>query len=151
MATKDGNQLIYEKESYLIRGACFDLYKKFGGAFKESIINKALVSELKFKGLNIENQKRIDIIHRAEKIGTYIPDIIINENILIELKVKTFLTKDDDRQFWYYLRGSKYKLGFLINFGFQKLEIKRRIYDKAREKIQRKSACISAFTCGECS
>ncbi len=97
MATKSGESILYEKESYLIRGACFDLYKKFGGAFKESVINKALVAELKFKGLNIENQKRIDIMHRAEKIGTYIPDIIINENILIELKVKSFLTKEDDR------------------------------------------------------
>lgn len=133
MVTKSGEQLLYEKESFLIQGACFDLYKKFGGAFKESVINKALVLELKIRGLQVENQKRIEIKHRNEKIGTYMPDIIVNDKILIELKVKSFFTKEDEKQFWYYLRGSNYKLGFLINFGAHKLEIKRRIYDKARQ------------------
>ena len=136
MVTKIGENLLYEKESYLIRGACFDLYKKFGGAFKESVINKALVLELKNKGLKVEPQKRIDIIYLNEKIGTYIPDVVVNRKILIELKVKPFLTKEDEKQFWYYLRGSNYKLGFLINFGTRKLEIKRRIYDKARKKYK---------------
>ncbi len=147
MTTKNGEQLLYKKESYIIRGACFDLYKKFGGAFKEIIINKALVSELKHKRLNIENQKRIDIIHRGEKIGTYIPDIIVNEKILIELKAKPFITKEDDKQFWRYLKASDYKLGFLINFGSKKLEIKRRIYDRAREKSPRLSVLLSAVIC----
>jgi len=68
----------------------------------------------------------------GEKVGTYVPDLIINDCILVELKAKPFLTKEDERQFWYYLRGSQYKLGFLVNFSTQKLEIKRRIYDKAR-------------------
>lgn len=45
--------------------------------------------------------------------------------------------RDDERQFWYYLRGSPYRLGFLINFGAKKLEIKRRVYDKAREKYRK--------------
>lgn len=133
MATKNGEKLLYEDASYLIRGACFDLYRKFGGAFKESVINKALVVELKSKGLTVETQKRIDILHRGERIGVYIPDIIVNGNILIELKVKSFLMEEDDRQFWHYLTGSEYQLGFLINFGSRKLEIKRRIYDKARK------------------
>lgn len=134
MVTKSGENLIYQKESYSIRGACFDLYLKFGGAFKESVINKALVLELKTRGLKVEDQKRIDIKYRNEKVGTYIPDIIVDDKILIELKAKPFLTKEDEKQFWYYLRGSNYKLGFLINFGIRKLEINRRIYDKAREK-----------------
>ncbi len=130
--TKDGEKLLYEDLSYQIRGACFDLYKKFGGDFKETAINKALFLELQSKKLCVENQKRIDIFHNDEKIGTYIPDLIVEDKILIELKVKPFLIKSDDRQFWRYLNGSNYKLGFLINFGPQKLEIKRRVFDKAR-------------------
>lgn len=60
------------------------------------------------------------------------PDIIVNDEILIELKVKPVVAREGERQFWYYLRGSNYKLGFLINFGSNKLEIKRRVYDSAR-------------------
>lgn len=134
MVTRNGENLIYEKESYLIRGACFNVYKKFGGAFKETIINKSLIAELEARGLKVDAQKRIDVEHRDKIVGSYVPDLIVNRKILIELKVKPFLTKGDEKQFWYYLRGSDYKLGFLINFGPRKLEIKRRIYDKARQK-----------------
>lgn len=125
-------KLLYEQESYVIRGACFELYKKFGGAFKESVIHKALVIELRHKGLKVETQKRISLFHRGEKVGIYIPVVIVESKILIELKVKPFLAKEDERQFWRYLRGSDYRLGFLTNFGSRGLEIKRRIYDKAR-------------------
>lgn len=142
MATKNGEKLLYEDVSYIVRGTCFDLYKKFGGVFKESFINRALVAALKQKNLKVETQKRIDIIYNGEKIGVYVPDINLDDKILIELKVKPFLIKEDDRQFWYYLKGLEYKLGFLMNFGTRKLEIKRRIYiyDKARES----NPCLSA-------
>jgi len=123
---------LYEKESYLIRGACFEIYKTFGGAFKEKIVDRALSKALEKQGLEVEEQKRIDIYFKGEKVGTYVPDKIINNSILLEIKVKLFLTRQDIDQFWKYLKGSKYKLGFLINFGPSKLEIKRIVYDKAR-------------------
>ena len=123
--------LLYEKESYEIRGGCFWVWKEFGSAFKESVVDKALTEELTRRGLNIENQKRIDIYYRDKKVGTYIPDKIINDAIILELKAKPFLTKQDIKQFWHYLKGTNYKLGFLINFG-DKLEIKRVVYDTAR-------------------
>lgn len=58
MSTKNGEKLLYEDSSYKIRGACFELYKKFGGAFKESVINKALVIELEIRELQVETQKK---------------------------------------------------------------------------------------------
>ena len=77
-------------------------------------------------------------------MGLYIPDKIVNQSIILEIKAKSYLTRQDIDQFWKYLKGSQYKLGFLINFG-PKLEIKRIIYDKIRKKtISVKSASISA-------
>ena len=131
------SDFLYEEESYQIRGACFEVYKAFGGAFKEKVIERALTKALKKQGLKVEDQKRIDIYFDGEKVGTYVPDKIVNKNILLELKAKPFLTKQDVDQFWKYLKGSKYKLGFLINFSPTKLEIKRIVYDKARKKYQR--------------
>ena len=61
-----------------------------------------------------------------------IKSIIIDNKILIELKSKEFVTKGDEKTFWHYLKATNYKLGLLINFGPEKLEIKRRIYDEAR-------------------
>ncbi len=125
---------LYEEDSYKIRGACFRIWHTFKGVFKEKVTERALKKELEDLGFSVEQQKRIDIYYKGVKVGTYNPDLIVNECILLELKSKEYLTDEDKRQFWYYLRGSDYKLGFLINFGPKNLEIKRRVYDKARQK-----------------
>ena len=127
-----GDDFLYKEESYKINGACFEVYKNLGGDFKEIMINKALAQELHNRGLTIENQKRINIFYKGKKVGVYIPDIIVNGVIIVELKAKPFLTPSDERQFWHYFKATEYKLGFLVNFGSRKLEIKRRVYDKAR-------------------
>ncbi|EKE07455.1 MAG: hypothetical protein ACD_18C00082G0003 [uncultured bacterium] len=124
--------LIYEQETYKIRGACFKIWKEFGGAFKESVVENALKIELEELGFKVESQKRFPIYYKNQKVGIYIPDIIIDNKILIELKSKEFVTKGDEKTFWHYLKATNYKLGLLINFGPEKLEIKRRIYDEAR-------------------
>ena len=121
------SKLLYEKESYKIRGACFSVFNTLGGGIKESIIEKALVKELNDSGLSTKKEK-IDIFYKSSKIGVYIPDIMINDKILIELKSKPIITKEDEKQFWGYLKGSKYELGFLVNFGHNKLSIKRIIH-----------------------
>ena len=131
------SDFLYEDDSYKIRGAAFEVWKVFRGIFKERVVENSLKKELENLGLKVESQKRIDIYYKDQKVGTYTPDIIVNDSILIELKVKPFLTKEDDRQFWLYLRGSKYRLGFLINFGSKNLEIKRGIYDKARDRYKK--------------
>lgn len=136
MPTKSGEKLLYEDLTYQIRGACFNIWREFGGVFKEKVVDRALTEELKSRGLEVENQKSIDIFYKGKKIASYIPDKIVNDSILLEIKCKPSLTKEDERQFWYYLKGSHYKIGLLINFGSQKLEIKRRIYDKARNSIR---------------
>ena len=127
---------LYERESYEIRGAIFEVWKNFRGVFKEKVIENALKKELRDRGFIVESQKKIDIYYKGEKVGNYTPDIIVNNSILMELKSKSFLNKEDERQFWYYLRGSRYRLGFLVNFGSKEIEIRRRIYDKAREQYK---------------
>jgi len=86
--------------------------------------------------LKTEKEKRINVYYGDKKVGTYVPDLIVNDAILIEIKAKPRLIKDDIKQFWYYLKGSEYKVGYLINFGSSGgVEIIRRIYDTARSKL----------------
>ncbi len=130
------DQLLYREITYKIRGACFEVWKKFGGAFKEKIVDNALFIALKNKGLEVKNQVKINVYFNDQKVGSYVPDKIVNDCVLLEIKCKPFLTQEDRRQFWLYLKGSQYKLGLLINFGSKKLEIERRVYDKARNPRQ---------------
>ena len=130
--------------TYEIRGACFEVWKKFGGAFKEKVVERALTIALKKRGLQVQKQVKIDIFFENQLVGNYQPDIVVNDRVLVELKCKPLLTDEDRRQFWLYLKGSKYKLGLLINFGSKKLDIERRVYDRARNKAPRPSASLSA-------
>lgn len=126
-------KFLYREESFKIGDACKAVWKQFGGSFKESIVDNALTIALENLGLNVENQKRVDISFSGKKVGTYVLDKVINELIVMEIKCKSYLTKEDEKQFWRYLRTTSYKVGFLIKFG-SKLEIKRRVYDIARKQ-----------------
>ena len=128
-------KLLYKEESYLVQGGAFEIYKQFRNRHKESIYLRALIKFLKNKDLEIDKEKQVPIYFLNEKVGSYIPDIIVNDKILIELKCKPIITKDDIQQFWYYLKATDYKVGYLINFGSSRgVQIIRRIYDTARTK-----------------
>ena len=124
-------KLLYKEESYIIQGVAFDIYKKFRNRHKEKIYHNSFYYGLQDKKLNVEKEKRIDIYYNGKKVGTYTPDLVIEDKIIIELKVKPKLTQDDIKQFWYYLKASEYKLGYLINFGATNgVQIIRRIHGK---------------------
>lgn len=129
----DNNGFLYKEESYLIRGACFEVYKQFRNTQKESVYQRALGEELKRAGLTVEREKQLPVYYLDKKVGSYVPDISVNETILLELKAKPFFLKQDVEQFWYYLKNSEFKLGFLINFGQPDgVKIIRKVYDTAR-------------------
>ena len=127
------SNILYPEESYVIQGACFTIYKKFRNTQKESIYQNSLMEELRSKGLKVEKEKQLPVFHLGKKVGIYRPDLLINEQIIIELKARPFFDKTDIQQFWYYLKNSEYRLGYLINFGeTDGVKLIRRIYDTAR-------------------
>lgn len=62
----------------------------------------------------------------------YEPDFIIEDKIIVEIKSMLLMPEVIENQLYYYLRGTNYKLGYLVNFGTEKIDIRRRIYEKAR-------------------
>ena len=77
--------LLYPDESFLIRGACFSIYKKFRNTQKESIYQRSLLEEMKVRGLKVSREKQFPIYHLNIKVGVYTPDLIVNDSIIIEL------------------------------------------------------------------
>jgi len=125
--------LLYPELSYKIVGAIFAVWKELGPAFKESVYQKALEREFAKQNISCESQKQIPVFYNGKKVGIYTPDFIIDEKIILEIKFLPKMIFKEEKQAWYYLKGSHYKLLLLVNFGGRKLEIKRWIYDKARK------------------
>lgn len=125
--------LLYEKESYDIRGVIYNIYKIYRNYHKEGVYHNSMYDDLTLMGYQVEKNKRIYIYHNNKKVGTYVPDLVIDNIIIIELKCKPRLTMEDRKQFWHYLKSTDYKLGFLVNFGNPNgVEIERKVFDLKR-------------------
>ena len=110
-------KLIYEQESYQIRGAIFNVYKELGSGFLESVYQECLEIELEKQKIPFESQKKLNIEYSGKFIkSTYIPDFICFNKIIIEIKAVETLLPIHKAQLINYLRICKMKLGFLVNF-----------------------------------
>lgn len=137
------NKLLYKDLTYKIRGALFEVRKTIGLGHKENVYHNALKEEFRNKNIAFESEKIVDIYYKRKKVGTYCPDFVVENKIIVELKALPQLGRLQYTQMWNYLKGTKYKLALLVNFGSTDLEIKRVIYDKARDgNIQRSSASL---------
>ncbi|MBU1180492.1 GxxExxY protein [Patescibacteria group bacterium] len=120
--------LLYEEETYKIRGSIFNVYNTLGFGHKEDVYQKALSIEFKKNNIKFEEQKSLNIIYNSEKVGNYRPDFIADDKIIIEIKATEFTLDKFKKQLKYYLSGTNYQLGLLVNFGSSKLEIHRIIW-----------------------
>ncbi len=127
----DREKLLYEKLTYKIRGAIFNVYNALGYGHKEIIYQRALLAELQNQKLKTESEKTISLTYGDKNVGNYKADIIIEESVLLELKALPFIGETEKKQTWSYLKGSLYKVAFLVNFG-PKLTIERIVYDAVR-------------------
>jgi GxxExxY protein len=127
--------LLYPDLSYKVRGAIMSVANKYGKGLKENIYQKALAEEFDKLIINYQQQKRITIysIETGDPLGTYVPDFVIEDKIILEIKATDFTIQKDVSQQLSYLRASKYELGFLANFSTPKLYIKRSIYTNDRK------------------
>ena len=128
--TKSGKPLLYEKESYKLRGLWMEIYNSLGPGHKESVYGNAFEKQLKKKKIPYKREPVLELIFEGEKMGTYRPDFIVWNKIIVEFKSLEFIPKVFIKKVYQYLRVSKHKLAFIVNFGAPNLEIKRRIYDK---------------------
>jgi len=132
--------LLEEELSYKVRGCIYNVANKYGKGLKEKIYQGAMAEEYALAGLNFIEQKRIDIysFDIGKILGTYIPDFVIEDKIIIELKATNFITKQDINQHRSYLRVSIYEIGYLVNFCTEKLFIQRNIYTNDKKPFIKK-------------
>ncbi len=132
---KKVTDFLYEDLSYKIRGCVFSVYNKLGFGHKENIYQKALAVEFKSRNIEFITQDSLSIIYSGKTVGMYRPDFTIDGKIIIEIKAVPFMPESHETQLTYYLKGTNYKLGFLINFGSPTLDIRRRVWTPLSAEI----------------
>ena len=121
-------KLEYEQLTYKIRGAIFEVYNLLGPGFKETVCHNSLREEFDKQKLKYSDKKRIKITYKGKDVGIYEPDFIVEDKIIIEIKAVDIMPKVFEKQLYSYLKAAKYKIGILVNFGGDSLDIRRRIF-----------------------
>jgi len=133
------DKLLHKELSYKLRGLFFNIRNTYGPGQKENIYQNLFSEVLKENKIPFEKEKYINIFSPNEKIaGTYKPDFVIDDKIIVEIKSSRYTTKIDEKQLYYYLRNSEYEIGFLVNFSTPTLHIKRIIYTNDKKPFLQK-------------
>ena len=110
--------LLLKDEVYQIIGCAFEVYNDLGCGFLEPVYQESLEMELADQGIAFESQKRLQLFYKRRPLHKeYIADLVINGQIVVELKAEERLTPRDESQLINYLKATRFRAGLLINFG----------------------------------
>ena len=114
--------------TYLINGAVFEVNRILGAGFLEKIYERALLSEFQDRELKAKSQVPITVHYKDKVVGEYFADIVVEDQVIIELKAIDRIQKIHEAQLLNYLKATGYKVGLLINFTYPKAQIKRFVF-----------------------
>lgn len=121
--------MIYEKEvSDIIVNSAFKVHKTMGYGFLEKVYENCMRIELKKSDLKVIQQADIKVYYDEEIVGDYRADLFVNDSVIVELKAEKKYNKEHETQLLNYLKATKVKVGYLINFGRTKVEFKRLVF-----------------------
>lgn len=121
----------YSDQIYKIIGAAMEVHKSLRGGLLEPIYNEALTMELNNRGIFAESEKSIQCYYKKQLLQkSYRMDIVVDD-IIIEIKSVQNLSPAHRAQLFNYLRLTQKKIGLLINFGGNRLEGERYVFDES--------------------
>jgi GxxExxY protein len=117
--------LIHADLSESIIGAAMTVLNVLKPGLDEKLYERALVIELLKRGHRVEQQKQFPVYYDGHLIGTLVPDLIVDEVVVVDPKVVSAFNENHMAQMLGYLAITDLKLALLLNFKNARLEWKR--------------------------
>ena len=106
----------------------YTIANTLGHGFIEKIYENALNHELSKNGLRVKQQYPIQVMYDGVVVGDYVADLLVNDQILLEIKAVNRIQDAHLAQCLNYLKATGYKICLLINFGKPRVEVKRVVF-----------------------
>jgi GxxExxY protein len=119
------NEFIHRELSESIIGAAMALLNALKPGLDEKLYENALVIELRKRGHAVEQQRRYPVHYDGQLIGTLIPDLVVDDAVIVDAKVAVAFNDSHIAQMIGYLNITDLKLALLLNFKNARLEWKR--------------------------
>ena len=120
-------ELIHEELTETIIGSAMRVLNTLRPGLDEKLYENALVIELRKRGLGVEQQQRFSVHYEGILIGTLVPDLIVENLVIVDPKVVSQFSETQVSQMLGYLAITELHLAILLNFKHAKLDWKRAV------------------------
>ena len=125
LGNKKEKLVIYPELSYKIVGCLFNVWNDIGFGHKEKFYQNAIAIGLTDKNIDFEKEKSVKVKYKGENLGVYYLDFLIDNKIVLEIKVRNYFSKQDIDQLYKYLQATDLKLGIIAHFTKGGVKFKR--------------------------
>jgi GxxExxY protein len=115
----------YKSLTEQIIGCAYAVGNNLGCGFLEKVYENSLAIELADSGLKVETQKQVQVCYKEQVVGDYYADMLVDNDVVIELKAVKAIENIHFAQCQNYLKATGKKLGLIINFGEEKVKVRR--------------------------
>jgi len=115
--------------------SAIEVSRCLGTGFLESVYENALCTELDKQGVDFRQQKSLKVVYKGEVVGNFVTDIVVENKLLIELKVVSEIGRAHKAQVINYLKATGISVALLLNFGTPKLGIQRIVYQYQKTEV----------------
>ena len=116
----------HEALTHAIIGGAMRVHRTLGPGYLEAVYVRALAWELRLTGLAAECDRRLTVRYRGCDVGVFVPDVIVEGRVILEVKAVERLVPAHEAQLVNYLVTTGIEVGLLINFGSKSLDARRR-------------------------
>ncbi|HEY1203099.1 MAG: GxxExxY protein [Bryobacteraceae bacterium] len=111
-----------------VLGAVFEVSNTLGAGFLEKVYERALLREFGLQGIRATAQTSFEVTYKGHSVGEYFADILVEDELVVELKCADRLAGEHTAQCLNYLRASGRTVCLLVNFQRPKVEWKRIVH-----------------------
>lgn len=129
------NKILHAELSYKLVSLVIEISRKYGYLHKEQVYQKVMEELLIKNSIPFIAQPRINVhsLDTGKSLAVYVPDLLLDQKIIVELKALPFVPKPQINKLEQYLKTSRYEVAYMVNFGTPKAQIVRRIYTNDRK------------------
>ena len=116
---------LHKAETHEVIGCAFAVLNGLGHGLHEKLYENALCVEFRRRGLAHDQQRRFEVLYLGERVGEFVPDLVLDGKIVVDAKVIDRITDHEKGQMLNYLRITRLRVGLLLNFKHARLEWER--------------------------
>ena len=118
---------VEQTDNVLVRtiiGLAMKVHRTLGSGYPETVYRNALALELRNAGIAFEIHPTISVMYEGTEVGVFQADLIIEDKLIVELKVATGISDEHLTQLVNYLTATRIEEGLLLNFGASSLQFR---------------------------